>query len=77
MLEQTVNPIMDVLRQYPQGITAKAAAPLLHLSENSASTRLSRLALYGVIARVKAPDRGPTNRAFAYRLKEAAHVCRP
>lgn len=58
--------LLDLLRARPHGLTAKQIAAELHARESTTSSRLSKLADYGLVTRIPIPDRHGTK--YLYRL---------
>ena len=58
------NRIVEVLRCFPHGITAKEAARKLGADHRNVSSQLSKLSAYGLIKK----NRGPEGSAAVYAL---------
>lgn len=64
----TTQQILEVLRAAPEGLTAKEVATKLGAASHEAGGRLSKLAAYGKIEKLKGP---PISGKTKWRLKPA------
>lgn len=68
-----VDRIFDVLKKHPRGITAKQVSAEMNTAQARTSSRLGRLAMYGMIDRELLPApkcKHRPGKEYSYRLKQ-------
>jgi DNA-binding Lrp family transcriptional regulator len=52
-MRKSTNRILEMLRDYPSGLTAKEVADRLGADQSNIGSRLSKLAAYGIISKTR------------------------
>jgi hypothetical protein len=65
--------IIELLRASPDGLTSNDIAARLGTTAGNLSSRLSKLAAYGIIGSVRRPLEGTRPRATVYQLQAISH----